>query len=133
MSPTRAGFTLIEVLVSLAIVAVLSTVVVVTLNPAELMKQARDSNRISDLNTVNTALSTYAADVVGATVGASSTVYVSLPSNSSDCSDLGLPALPSGWIYKCATRENLTKIDGTGWIPANLHIGIRQIWPTHGC
>ena len=120
MSPTRTGFTLIEVLVSLAIVAVLSTVVVVTLNPAELMKQARDSNRISDLNTINTALGTYAADVVGATVGVSSTVYISLPSNNSDCSDLGLPTLTGGWVYKCTTSENLAKIDGTGWIPANL-------------
>ncbi len=117
---SKSAFTLIEILVSLAIVAVLSTVVVVTLNPAELVKQARDSNRISDLNTINTALGTFSADVVGGSVGVSSTVYVSLPSNNSDCSDLGLPTLTGGWVYKCTTSENLAKIDGTGWIPANL-------------
>ena len=45
----RESFTLIELLVVLALVAILSVVVILTLNPAELIKQARDSNRLSDL------------------------------------------------------------------------------------
>ena len=47
---------MIELLVVLALVAILSVVVVMTLNPAELLKQARDSNRFSDISTINTAL-----------------------------------------------------------------------------
>ena len=116
----KSAFTLVELLVALGIVAVLSTVVIVTLNPAELMKQARDSNRISDLNTFNTTLGIYAADVVDATTGTSSIVYVSLPDSSPTCANLGLPTLSGGWTYSCATIENYKKIDGTGWIPVNL-------------
>ncbi|KKW47096.1 MAG: hypothetical protein UY99_C0042G0007, partial [Parcubacteria group bacterium GW2011_GWA1_59_11] len=43
----RSSFTLIELLVVIAIVAILSAVVIITLNPAELLKQSRDSNRLS--------------------------------------------------------------------------------------
>src|SRR5579863_4498952 len=60
---SRKGFTLIELLVVIAIIAVLAVVVVLTLNPAELLRQARDSNRISDFATLKSALSLYAEDV----------------------------------------------------------------------
>ena len=57
------GFTLIELLVVIAILAVLATAVVLVLNPAELLKQGRDSTRISDLAALNSALALYLADV----------------------------------------------------------------------
>src|SRR3989338_10096227 len=65
MKGNTTGFTLIELLVVIAIVAVLSVVVVLALNPAELLRQARDSNRISDLATLKSALSFYSTDVSG--------------------------------------------------------------------
>lgn len=116
----KLAFTLVELLVALGIVAVLSTAVIVALNPSELLKQARDSTRISDLNTINTALGVYTADVASANTGTSSVVYVSLPDSSPTCANLGLPALPVGWTYACASASNYKKIDGTGWIPANF-------------
>lgn len=117
---SRASFTLIELLIVIAIVAVLSVVVILTLNPSELLKQARDSNRLSDLATINTALNLFSADVVGGYIGTSSVVYVSIPSSNADCSGLGLPGLPSGYSYSCATSQNLRNTDGTGWIPVNF-------------
>src|SRR3989344_7995871 len=57
-----AGFTLIELLIVIAILVVLSVAVVVILNPAELLRQARDSTRISDLASVNSAIALYLAD-----------------------------------------------------------------------
>lgn len=117
----RSSFTLIELLVVLALVAILSVVVVVTLNPAELIKQARDSNRLSDLSTINTALNLFSADVTSGFMGTSTIVYVSIPDNaSSTCGSLGLPALPAGWNYNCVTTTNLRNTDGTGWIPVNF-------------
>lgn len=113
------GFTLVELLVVLGIVAVMSTVVIIALNPVELLKQSRDSGRISDLNTIGSALSAFSADV-GQINATSSVVYVSLPSSVSDCSNLGLPALPGGWSYACSTSANYKKADGTGWIPINF-------------
>lgn len=120
-SKNRNSFTLIELLVVLALVAILSVVVILTLNPAELIKQARDSNRLSDLSTINTALNLFSADVTSGFMGTSTVVYVSIPDNaSSTCGSLGLPALPAGYTYNCATTANLRKTDGTGWIPVNF-------------
>ncbi len=114
------SFTLIELLVVLALVAILSVVVILTLNPAELIKQARDSNRLSDLSTINTALNLFSADVTSGFMGTSTIVYVSIPSASPTCSGVGLPALPSTYTYNCVTTANLRNTDGTGWIPVNF-------------
>ena len=116
----RGSFTLIELLVVIAIVAILSAVVIITLNPAELLRQSRDSNRLSDLASLNKALGIFEADVVGGSMGSSSTVYVSLPDTSSTCANLGLPTLPAGYTYACVTEANLRKTDGTGWLPVDL-------------
>jgi len=116
----RNSFTLIELLVVLALVAILSVVVVMTLNPAELIKQARDSNRLSDLSTINTALNLFSADVTSGFMGTSTVVYISIPSVSPTCVGLGLPALPSGYTYNCVAIANLRNTDGTGWIPVNF-------------
>lgn len=114
------SFTLIELLVVLALVAILSVVVILTLNPAELIKQARDSNRLSDLATINTALNLFSADVTSGFMGTSTVVYISIPSTTSTCSNLGLPTLPTGYTYNCVTATSTRNTDGTGWIPVNF-------------
>lgn len=52
MTHSKKGFTLIELLIVIGILAVLATLTVLVLNPAELFKQARDSQRMADLDTV---------------------------------------------------------------------------------
>ena len=121
MRRNNQSFTLIELLVVLALVAILSVVVVMTLNPAELIKQARDSNRLSDLSTINTALNLFSADVTSGFMGTSTIVYVSIPDTSPTCANLGLPLIPtSTYTYNCATTATLRNTDGTGWIPVNF-------------
>ena len=51
------GFTLIELLIVIGILAVLATITVLVLNPAQLFAQARDSQRVSDLSTLRSAIS----------------------------------------------------------------------------
>jgi type IV pilus assembly protein PilA len=46
-TPPKAGFTLIELLIVIGVLAILATVVVLVLNPTEMFKQARDSQRLS--------------------------------------------------------------------------------------
>ncbi|MFA7202052.1 MAG: prepilin-type N-terminal cleavage/methylation domain-containing protein, partial [Candidatus Paceibacterota bacterium] len=43
------SFTLIELLVVIGILAILTAAVVIVLNPTELLKQGRDSTRMTDL------------------------------------------------------------------------------------
>ena len=57
----KRGFTLIELLVVIAILAILATITVVVLNPAELLRQARDSTRISELGSLRSAIALYLA------------------------------------------------------------------------
>ncbi len=52
----QKGFTLIELLVALTIVAILAVSVYVALNPAQRLKDAKDSRRALDTDTIITAI-----------------------------------------------------------------------------
>ena len=102
------SFTLIEILVAVALIAVLSVAVAISLNPSELLKQGRDSTRLNDLQKLNSTLSWFEADTGGTGfMGSSSVIYISVPDTTSTCSNLGLPTPPSGYSYHCVTQENL--------------------------
>ncbi len=98
------GFTLIELLIVIAVLAVLSTGVVLVLNPAEILKQSRDSTRLSDLTSVNRAIALYLTDVATSTW------------NSSDNCTSGT-ALPGGGV---CTANVGTAVNSTGWVPINF-------------
>jgi len=114
------AFTLIELLVVIAILAVLAVAVTLILNPAELIRQGRDSTRLSDMATIEKAIGLYQVDQPGAWLGTSSIAYISLPDSNSDCSSYNLLGLPDGWSYHCVPSASSTNVDGTGWIPINL-------------
>lgn len=56
------GFTLIEILLVIAIIAVLATVVIVALDPATRFRDTRDSRRLSDIQSVLSAIRQYSVD-----------------------------------------------------------------------
>lgn len=116
----RRGFTLLELLVVVGILAVLATVAVLVINPAEYIKQSRDSKRIADIDALDNAMALAEFNNLNMG-GASTTVFVSLVDTVATCTNLGLPALPTGYQYRCVTTAaNLNKVDGTGWIPVSL-------------
>jgi len=104
------GFTLIELLVVIAILAVLSTVVVLVLNPAELIKQGRDSSRLSDMATLNSAISLFVFDQ-----GSSSTAWTA----TSTCTAATSTGSPNCTTIR--TDANTRKVDGTGWVNLNFN------------
>ncbi len=118
MTTTPKGFTLIELLIVIAIIAILATAVVLLLNPAELLRQARDSQRISDLDTLRTAISLYLSTVTATALGGSGTCYYFNPA-----------AAPISPAVNCdgrhAGRTNVgvnttLAVDGSGWVPVNF-------------
>ncbi len=120
MSRIRA-FTLIELLIVIAIVAVLGSATVLVLNPTELLAQSRDSSRKTDIKSIDDATMLLIADSPATSLGAANVAYISIPDTSATCANItGLPALPSGWTYRCVTTANLRKIDGTGWMPTDF-------------
>lgn len=120
MTKTNKGFTLIELLVVLAIVAILSVVVILTLNPAELLKQARDSNRVSDFATLKSAISLYLADVSTPFIGTTTYCYVSAPSTIATATSTKCGFFTNTYTIVSTTAALGRNVNGTGWIPVNF-------------
>jgi len=107
----KKGFTLIELLVVIAILAVLATAVVIILNPAELVKQGRDSTRLSDLAALHSALALYLSDVATASLGSCS-------GTAARCTAAGTsPMSPRS----TCTVSSSTAVNGTGWVDVNFN------------
>ena len=58
-SKKGAGFTLIEILVVIGIIAILAAIVIIAINPAEHFKQARNAQRWSNVNAIINAVHQY--------------------------------------------------------------------------
>jgi len=62
---SNQGFTLIEILVVIGIIAVLAAVVLIAINPARQFAQARDSQRTANVNAILNAVGQNIADNAG--------------------------------------------------------------------
>ena len=58
----ESAFTLLEVLVTIAVISVLATVLVLAINPGEMLRRSRDSKRLSDIGTIRRAVDLALAD-----------------------------------------------------------------------
>lgn len=58
----RSGFTLVELLLVMGIIAILATAVLVAINPARQFAQARNTQRIAHVNTILNAIGQRNAD-----------------------------------------------------------------------
>jgi len=63
---TRKGFTLVEVLLVVVIIAILAGIVIVAINPARQISQANNTERSSNVKTIIDAVHEYAIDNRGA-------------------------------------------------------------------
>lgn len=109
----KKGFTLIELLIVIGILAILATATILVLNPAQLFAQARDSQRISDLSALKSALSFYLATAPTLNLQVAGTCGTNF------------------WASAAGATENFTgiptqhantglAIDGTGWVAVDL-------------
>lgn len=71
----KKGFTLLEVLLVIAIIGVLAAIVIIAINPGKQLADARNAQRRSDVNTILNGTYQYAVDTgsVPATITASPT------------------------------------------------------------
>ena len=138
----NSGFTLLELLIVIGIIAILSVALVLVINPSEVLKKGRDSQRMSDLATLKTALglhltNTSSPKMAGTTnTGCKGTtssttwqlatdqIYYSYPSDSpgSTMSAKNLDSVTftgTGGSFQ-VTKANLNLTDGNGWLPVNF-------------
>jgi prepilin-type N-terminal cleavage/methylation domain-containing protein len=122
----RHAFTLVEVLIVVGLIAVLATVVLLTLNPLDFLKQGRDSTRLNDLSNLVRTLNYIQAESPQTFFGNPKTIYISRPDPNltgdatSNCPNMNLPPIPTDWSYYCVSPQNLSRIDGKGWIPIDF-------------
>jgi prepilin-type N-terminal cleavage/methylation domain-containing protein len=53
---SKKSFTLVELMIVIAILVILSAIVIFALNPGRLFDNFRDTRRVSDINTINKAI-----------------------------------------------------------------------------
>lgn len=66
MMKNKKGFTLIELLIVIAIIAILAAAIVVGINPARHFRNARHATRWNQMNSIATAIYSYAVEHGGA-------------------------------------------------------------------
>lgn len=110
------GFTLIELIIVIALIALLATTVILVINPAKLFAEARDSQRIADLGQMNSATSIFlaSANLSGTYLGGacSTACYTHGSATGLNCG--------ARYAGKATTPNSVQKVDGTGWVPINL-------------
>jgi len=62
MTKKSRGFTLLEILLVVGIIAILAGIVILAINPSRQLAQARDAQRLSDIKQINNALVQYYID-----------------------------------------------------------------------
>jgi len=117
LSHNSQSFTLIEMLITVAIIAVLMTVVVLAINPTEITKKARDTQRLTDMANLEMLLQLARSEGMLNTSYCDGTkIYASLPSET----PLSNNNLPAGISWAQVSEDKIRNTDGTGWIPLNF-------------
>ena len=100
-TPKKSGFTLIEILVVIGLIAILATIVIIAINPARQFAQGRDTQRTANTNAILNAIGQYTADHKGdlpADVPAATTPVVQTPMTAALCGEvmpLYIPSFPT--------------------------------------
>ena len=104
------GFTLVELLIVITILAALAAAVVVVLNPAELLAQARDAQRLADLTTLRDSTL-----LILSQLPATNLCAVTTTCTTGHCTPATAPATQP-FATTCTLDPDRTTAGTTGWM-----------------
>jgi prepilin-type N-terminal cleavage/methylation domain-containing protein len=116
------GFTLVELLIVLALIAILAAVLIVVINPGAIMTRGRDTQRKGDLRNLAAATDAYIADMgTGADLPWIARGNCSSTSPGNIFYSITTTSAPNGWpSVGTATGTTSTLANGNGWVPLNF-------------
>jgi prepilin-type N-terminal cleavage/methylation domain-containing protein len=105
---TQSGFTLLEVLLVVAIIAILAGIVIIAINPNKQLGDSRNSQRSADVTTILNALYQYSLDNNGAIpAGVTTTATEICATSAATCTSLvDLTALTTNGKYVVAIPKD---------------------------
>lgn len=125
-SEARNGFTLMELLIVIAIIAILATALIVSINPARHFRNARHATRWQHMESVATAIYTYAVEKGGDYPRSEADDYVCIGSPTGDpvtidvvVDEDGLPA-EGTWCWNILVPDYL-RIPPTDPLPGKKY------------
>jgi len=98
----QKGFTLIELLVVIAIIGILAAVILLAINPAEMLRKTRDSARLQEITNLKKGIDSQIA---------TETANILEPVQSANRCTFADP---------CNSSTGTRNIEGTGWLPLDL-------------
>lgn len=117
-SSSRRGFTLLEILLVVAAIAILAGIVIVAINPGKQLAETRNAQRRADVNTILNAVYQYAIDNSGNVPAGITTTQTEVCKTGGTCTSLvDLSALTTNEKYLTAipTDPSGSSTNGAGY------------------
>lgn len=137
----QKGFTLIEILLVVAAIAILAGIVIVAINPAKQLGDTRNADRRAAVNTILNAITQYSVDnngVLPAGITASSTEICSSAVATSSCAgfvDLSVLTINGKYVGAIPDEPQKANANGAGYMVSknvNGRITVSAQYPEQG-